>query len=469
MKFLSLFVCLLVSANPIFALQSATHTIQSGNAPGSEAYISLTSNGAWCWFSDPRAVYYEGDFKRSYTGWVDNYGDIHIGYFDHETMQIHSAIIVEKFEANDHVNPSLHFDENGYLMVFFNTHLQGDKPLYMTRALEPESIEAWDDITELHLNDERLSYRGRMNHVYTNPIRLSAENGRLYNFWRGVDGKPSWSYSDDNGYTWATGEVIFMPDTTYAFRRPYLKVYSDGIDKIHITLTDGHPRDEENNNIYYMAYKAGSFYKADGSFIRSADNLPVIPEEADMVYDAARGNARAWNWDIAQDESGNPIIAYVRFPDEENHIYVYAKWDGRSWQNYDLVNSGNWFPETPEGFAEREPNYSGGMNIDKENPDVIYLSVKRESFFEIEKWITRDNGESWVVVPVTSGSGKNNVRPFAVRGAEQGNSVQVMWMQNTRYHYFTDGFRLERLGKTWEDRFHTSIKMDLLPRISPQD
>jgi hypothetical protein len=462
MKTLIITFALILFAIQLDAQQTAHHILVPNNAPSSGNYISMTDNGAWCWFSDPRAVYYEGNHKRTYGGWVDNYGNIHIGYFDHETLQIHSRIIAEEFEANDHVNPSLHFDENGYLMVFYNTHIQGDKPLYLIRALAPESIETWGETAELHLNDEQLSYRGRMNHVYTNPIRLSAENGRMYNFWRGVDGKPSWSYSDDNGHTWATGEVIFMPDTIYAFRRPYLKVYSDGIDKIHITITDGHPRNEEHNSIYYMYYQSGNFHKADGTLIRSVENLPVRPEEADMVYDAEQGNARAWNWDIAQDENGNPVIAFVRFPDDENHIYVYARWGGTRWLNYDLINSGNWFPETPEGVVEPEPNYSGGMNIDKENTNIIYLSVKRDSFFEIEKWSTADGGQNWIAEPVTSGSTKHNVRPFAVRGAAQGNPLQVLWMQNTRYHYFSDGTRLARLGLTWEDRFLTAIKMNIL-------
>ncbi|MCC5930760.1 MAG: glycoside hydrolase family 88 protein [Cyclobacteriaceae bacterium] len=462
MKNFLLLACLLVSFNPLSAQQQARHTIQKSNAPTSETYQSFTFNGAWCWFSDPRAVYYEGTYKRTYAGWVDNYGDIHIGYFDHETLNIHSKVIADKLEVNDHVNPSLIFDEKGHLIVFFNKHMQGDHPMYTIRALAPESIEEWSETQSLYLNDESLSHMGIMNHVYTNPIKLSAENGRMFNFWRGADGKPSFSYSDDNGISWETGRIFFMPEPIYKFRRPYVKVYSDGIDKIHITLTDGHPHREENNSIYYMYYQSGSFYKANGTKIKSIDDLPVMPTEADLVYDAARGKAKAWNWDIAQDAKGNPVIAYARFPTDENHIYCYAKWDGKKWLNYDLVNSGGWFPQTPEGKAEPEPNYSGGMNIDKENPDVLYLSVKRDSIFEIEKWATRNNGKNWSVDPITKGSAKDNVRPFAVRGAKAGNPVQVLWMQNTKYIHFADAQRLAELAEPFNDRFVTSIKMDVI-------
>jgi rhamnogalacturonyl hydrolase YesR len=474
MKNILIATCLIFFIKPLLAQQQARHTVERNNTPTSESYQSFTFNGAWCWFSDPRAVYYEGAQKRTYAGWVDNYGDIHIGYYDHTTLQIHSQVIAQKVEANDHVNPSILFDENGYLLVFFNSHMQGAKPLYMTRSLKPESIDEWAEIKEMHLNDESLSHMGVMNHVYTNPIKLTAENGRIYNFWRGVDGKPSWSHSDDNGHTWAKGEIFFMPERIYGFRRPYAKIYSDGTEKIHITLTDGHPRNEENNNIYYMYYQAGAFYKADGTKIKNIDELPILPQEADLVYDASKGKAKAWNWDIAQDERGNPVIAYARFPDDENHIYCYAKWDGRRWLNFDLVNSGKWFPETPEGKTEIEPNYSGGMNIDKENPSVLYLSVKRDSVFEIEKWTTRNNGRNWNVEPITKGSTKNNVRPFAVRGAKEGNPLQVLWMQNTRYIHFADARRLAELARPFHDRFLTSIKMNILnpplkDELNPED
>ena len=95
---------------------------------------------------------------------------------------------------------------------------------------------------------------------------------------------------------------------------------------------------------------------------------------------------------------------------DENHIYSYARWDGTTWHNYDLVNSGGWFPETPEGMTEPEPNYSGGINIDHENTNVLYLSVKRDSVFEIERWETASGGRRWEVKKITEGSSKPDCR-----------------------------------------------------------
>ncbi len=463
MKKITLFVLLwLLSVPFIFPQNLVKHKILKSKAATSERFRSMTFNGAWCWFSDPRAVYYEGEHKRTYTGWVDNYGDIHVAYYDHDTKEINSTVVMDNFEIDDHDNPSIMFDKEGKLLIFFNAHMKDVQPLYLVKAKKPESIESWGEVRKLFLNDEKLSDMGSMNHTYTNPVRLSAEKDRIYLYWRGGDGKPSYSYSDDNGDTWATGRIFFMPERIYGFRRPYTKIYSDGVSKIHITLTDGHPRKEEENSIYYMYYEDGAFYKADGTKIKDIGGDPVLPSEADKVYDAKQGGAKAWNWDIAQDEDGYPVIAYAKFPDDENHIYCYARWDGKKWNNFDLVNSGGWFPETKEGVVEPEPNYSGGMNIDHESPNTMYLSVNRDSVFEIEKWVTGNGGKSWRVEFITNGSSKDNIRPFAIRGAGEDNPVQLLWMQNTRYHHFAYGRRLkDQMNGSFRDRFHASIKMNL--------
>ena len=108
----------------------------------SESFMSFTFNGSWCWFSDPRAVYFEGKYKRTYAGWIDNYGNITIGSYDHDTHKIETHIIKENLEVDDHDNPALLFDGDGKLLVFYTRHGYGDtpnpKPLYFAKAKKPE-------------------------------------------------------------------------------------------------------------------------------------------------------------------------------------------------------------------------------------------------------------------------------------------------------------------------------------------
>lgn len=461
LKYLILF--LILSSNILFG-QKNTASFEEVNVINSSApnFQSLTFNGIWSWFSDPRAVYYEGKHKRTYTGWVDNYGDIHVAYYDHTTKNINSKVVYDNLEIDDHNNPSILIDKNGYLTVFFNTHLQNEKPLYMLKSSTPESINNWSPVKKLFLNAD-VDYKNarNSNHTYTNPISLSAENDKIFLFWRGMDLKPTFSTSIDNGETWSSGKILFMPTEDLSVKVPYTKVYSDGVSKIHFCFTDGHPTKEKSNAIYYMYYEAGAFFKADGTKIKTIEELPMEQQELDVISKQDLENTKVWNWDIAQNKNGDPIIVYAKFPDNENHIYCYATWKKGKWYNYDLINSGNSFLDIPEGDTASEPNYSGGMTIDHESPNTLYLSVKRKNFFEIEKWQTADDGKTWDVKPITSNSSKNNIRPFAIRNAKEGQTPQLLWVQNTKYINYSLYSVDQNSALPFKDRYQSAIKMDI--------
>jgi len=213
-----------------------------------------------------------------------------------------------------------------------------------------------------------------------------------------------------------------------------VKVESNGKNRIIFAFTDGHPNMEKENSIYYMYYEKGNFYNVKGEKIGELGDTPVEPRNASVVYDAMVTKEKAWIWDVTLDEHENPVLVFARFPDDSNHIYSFARWDGNNWIVKDLVNSGSWFPSDPK----RERNYSGGIVLDHENPNIAYLSVKRRSQFEIERWTTFDEGDNWKVEPITGGSSKDNVRPFAVRNSKPGNPLQILWLENTRYVHYTD-------------------------------
>ncbi len=424
-------IILLFFSVSLFSQAYVKHTCNITKAENSEKYRSFTENGAWCWFSDPRAVYYEGKYNRTYAGWIDSNGNVIIGYYDHVNKETKTIVLQENFQIDDHDNPALIFIPDGRLMVFFTKH-GGPDPTFLFTMKKPEDISDWNK-QELYLNDME-TYSGFANtNTYVNPVILSEENNRIYLFWRGVDNKPNYSFSDDLGNAWTSGRIFVLPDRIYEMRRPYMKVESNGRDKIMFAFTDGHPNSENENSIYYMYYKSGNLYNVEDEKIGQLGNEPVNPRQASVVYDATITKHKAWIWDIAMDEKENPVLVYVKFPDNLNHIYSYAKWDGNKWLTNDLINSGSWFPED----KEREQNYSGGLVLDHENPDILYLSVKRESNFEIEKWVTK-NGKRWKADAITIKSGKDNVRPFAVRNAAEDNPLQFLWMQNAHYVHYTE-------------------------------
>ena len=389
-----------------------------------ESIKTLTDDGAWCWFADPRAVYYEGKYKRTYTGWVNKSGDICMGYYDHTTGDIKETILKKGLEYDDHANPAFLLLEDGRFMVFYSAHC--GKEMYYRTMRTPEDILSWGDEKELEIEK-----KGKFGYTYPNPIQLAKEDNTIYLFFRGSDFKPNFTTSKD-GMKWNEARTLIKGSGD----RPYMKIASDGIEKIHFAFTDGHPNKEENNNIYYAYYKNGNIYKADGSKIKSMENLPVNPSDADKVYDASVSGARGWIWDIALEISGNPVIVYATMPEMSDHRYNYARWDGRKWNNFEITPAGGWFPQTQEGKTESEPWYSGGIVLDHSDPSIVYLSRQINGIFEIERWKTPDGGVSWEKETVTSDSEKNNVRPVVVRRHRK-DDMGIIWMYGD-YIFYTN-------------------------------
>ena len=135
--------------------------------PKGESYLSFTDNGAWCWFSDPRAIYFKGQHSRTYAGWVDSYGNIMVGFYDHDLKRIETKVLHKNLEIDDHDNPSLFIDKQGKLMVFYSKHASSE-PIYLVKGKNAEDISEWETPDTLHLNDT-IVYPGFSNtYTYTN-------------------------------------------------------------------------------------------------------------------------------------------------------------------------------------------------------------------------------------------------------------------------------------------------------------
>ena len=224
------------------------------------------------------------------------------------------------------------------------------------------------------------------------------------------------------------------------------KYASNGKDRIHCLFTDGHPRNEPSNSVYYVCYRNDAFYKADGTRICGVDELPIRPEQADQIYDASRTGARAWVWAVAFDENDHPVVVYTRHPTETDHRYHYARWTGTDWFDTELCAGGGWFPQTRPGGREREPHYSSGLELDPSNPSNVYLTRPVNGVRELEKWTTPDGGKSWKTEAITAGSRHDNIRPVVVRNHAP-DGPTVLWQNlSGRYVHFTD--------------YRCSIKMD---------
>jgi|GEM_PF-1238529 len=402
------------AADGVTRLNAEVTTPQTNNV--------VTNSGAWCWYQDPRAIHYSGTRNATYMGWVNNVGDIIIYQYDENAKTQSTYTLHGALNYDDHAAPAIVFRPDGRLMVFYSAH--GGGTMYYRVSTNPEDISAWGAEQTMPTNTSGMN----SGFTYSHPVILKGENNKLYDFWRGGNYQPTYSSSTDLGATWAPAQTLFTANNT---QRPYLKVVSDDQNRIDFVATDGNPN-ETTTSVYYFSYHNGAFYKADGTFIKNMDGTPLTPAMVDTVYSAAaHGNVSGWNWDIAIDSTGNPVIVYATLPASNDHRYHYARWNGTSWTDTEMTQAGG----TIGGGLE--PNYSPGITLDHDDPSIVYLAKQVGSYDEIQKWTTADGGVTWTSSSLTTGSTQNNVRPIVPRHHDA--NMQVLWMYG--YYPFWNSFQ----------------------------
>jgi hypothetical protein len=377
----------------------------------------ITGGGAWSWFGDPRAVYYQGRHRRTYVGWVARDGSIELASYDHDSGEQVVTTLKVRLQVDDHDNPSILVRPDGRLMVFWSTHA-GPKMWYR-RSVRPEDITAWEPERTFPTNTP-----GAEGYTYPNPVQLSSERNRIYLFWRGGNFNPSFSTSI-NGDTWSPARTLISNPA----QRPYVKYATNGRNKIAMAWTETHPRNKRTS-VYFAVYRDGALRRAGGSVISTMAHLPIKPTQGQKVYDW-RTDGKAWVHDVALDPAGHPVIVYATFRSRTDHRYRYARWDGKRWIDRELVRAGGSMSVDPG-----EPDYSGGISLDHGDPSTVYLSRSVHGKFRVEVWTTRDGGATWSSRVLSGPSAGNDYRPVSPRG-QRGDSMSVIWMHGT-YPSFLD-------------------------------
>ncbi|NDV46621.1 hypothetical protein D0T49_06130 [Paludibacter sp. 221] len=419
--FRSLFVILLVVSKLLSPALMADNKV--------EGFNTLTEDGAWCWFADPRAVYYEGAKKQTYVAWVNSVGDIKIASYNHDTYEFVEKTIHAKLEADDHDVPAILVRKDGRIVVFYSKH-QSAGPMHRVISTNPEDISSFSTAYTFYGNTKEA------NVSYPNPFQVGDEIWLLF---RDINWHPTIAVSKDNGQTFTDIKQLVLNGGA----RPYARYCQSSDGSIHVAVTTGHPRNESKNKIYYFRLKDNKFYKADGTLIKNFTTKGIdlgdssgSSSEAEIAYNGET-NGKGWIWDITVDpQTQHPVMVYASFPSDTDHRYNYAYWDGTKWVNKEIVKAGKWFPQTPAGSTEPEPNYSGGLSMDHENPSVVYLSKQVNGVFEIYKYTTTDKGTTWTATPITANTPANlvNARPIVPRNHKEG-YFDVLWMRGTYEKY----------------------------------
>jgi hypothetical protein len=408
----------------------------------------LVADGAWSWFQDPRAVHYVGRHNRTYIGYVTSTGDIDVVSQDAGTATLVHATVHAGLQADDHAAPGLVVLPDRRIALFYSRHI-GTQMLYRISS-RAEDITAFGPERTVPTNVPA----GGM-YTYGNPIYLSAER-RLYLFFRGGDSRPVMTWTSDYVH-WSRAVDVVVPDHTPAGARPYVKYATNGVDTIDITFTDGHPREVARNSVYAMIYKGG--------ILRTPDNKPVTVLDASAVTDHTLtvphrgavhtdwlrpsttglvyndpGGAAAWVQSMALAPGAAPVVVYATYQNLADAQYYYARWNGTGWTTSHIVNAGG-------TIYSAEVQYSGGADIDHNDPNIVYLSRETtpgSKRWQVEDWRTADNGASFIRSSVITPSPTlKNVRPVTPWGPP--GEIQMLWMSGT-YNGFGPG------------RYHTQLR-----------
>ena len=436
----------------------------SASAQTAERYDGavISEGGAWCWFADPRALHYKneaGTIDASWVGYIDVHGNIKATQYDWIKHQKTDVLVRSYFQPDDHNNPTFLVLPDERVLIIYSRHT--DEPAFYYRISRKPG-----DITALG-EEKRLATA--QNTTYPSPFILSDDPTHWYLCWRGINWHPTIARltlpdADDNcSFDFGPRQIV---QSTGA--RPYAKYQSNGKDKIYLTYTTGHPDNEYPNWLYFNVIdinhgngpilrdiKGTELRKiADGVFNVNkqdsyATNYPLT------VIDNTAG-IRNWVWQITLDKDENPVVAYTHIDNAKtSHVYWYARWTGSEWRRTWVQHGGHAFHKN---WNSTELCYSGGMAVDPENVNNLYLSIpttngtyNKDGVYEIWKYTIDDDGNVAGSEQVTRNSEKNNVRPFILPGSGD-SALRLVWMNGDYYYWIVK--RQYPLG------FPTSIRGD---------
>jgi hypothetical protein len=376
------------------------------SATSAQARIVTWAEGSWSWFGDPRAVQVGG---ATFVGWIDWSGRVTVGELDRDSGTTRAVVVAHVYH-DDHSDPSILVEPDGRLTVFWSGH-KGAHMYYRT-TVNPGDIAAWTATGTL-----QQGIRGPDGFTYPNPVLLPAEANRVYLFWRGADYSADFATRTPTGEWSTTKELIRSPG-----QRPYVKLADNGSNLIALAFTNGHPRDVLTS-VYYAAYRHGSLWRPGGTWITGVDRGPIAPRQASLVYDATKAHVPAWVWDVAIGRDGRPVIVYATFPPHAQHVYWYARFNGRRWVSHELTRAGG---SISPGTIEQQ--YSGGVALDHSQPSTLYLSRQVKGGWQIERWATPDGGSHWRRSIAVPAGGTENVRPVVPRGYA-GGPLGLVWLR----------------------------------------
>ncbi|PID91045.1 MAG: hypothetical protein CSA96_10380 [Bacteroidetes bacterium] len=421
----------LLAASEVYKLDLTPEKYREIN--GTRRVVRIAKEGAWTWYNDERVVFWN---EHLVAGMVNNSGQSCIGLYlkpgGASSKRLETYPLSSWIEKDDHNNPALLPLGKDKLLAVYAQHNS-------RRAFNSRTIDRNFELGP----EQEFAHSAKL--TYANLYQLDKEEGRIYNFFRGQGWNPNMVSSTDSGKSWSEPLMVFLSgDQT---TRPYVKYASDHRGRIDLLYTDGHPRNEKKNSIYHVYYENGAFFNSRGRRLRTLADLaddPLLPAEGTLVYDGAGRDGRGWVHDLEYGAGGLIAGAFISSPDGDEGLdlrYHYARFDPKKkrWQVNQIGKAG------PHLYVP-ENHYAGGICIDPENLNVVWLSsllhpgtgeANGTGHYQIYRGETSDGGASWDFQRITHDVRHDHLRPVVPRNRPEGMEECVVWFRGD-YRTYTD-------------------------------
>lgn len=382
-------------------------------------------NAAYTWCEWPTAIYSEV-YRKTFYGWTDNRGFAWAGSHDHGTGQRLETQLTQVSEVDDHDSAvMIVLDPDGpnpgKILAAFAYHV-GSAATYVSTAAG--SIASFAAGVQTESADAS----------YASLVQVGDTARTAYLFYRygnsGTARPHVFKTSTDGGASWsARTTLISSPGNN----RPYVQIRRTAANRVDVIFTNGHPN-EITNSVYHFYFTVAAngtrtFYKSDGTLIGGDAALPITSSSATRIYDGSSTNA--WTWDLGLVE-GVLTALYVTFPGSSaTHNYRRATLSGGVWTNETITDGGS---HSTDYLYAAEAYYSGGICLDPNDADAVYLSkCYAAGDFRLEKW-TKSAGV-WAQAAALSGPTSSvNARPRYVEGSP---TTRIVYWRG-RYTTYTD-------------------------------
>jgi hypothetical protein len=206
-----------------------------------------------------------------------------------------------------------------------------------------------------------------------------------------------------------------------------------------MVFSDAHPS-SRRTSLFYVHYKAGRFYRANGRRLGTMADLPLRTGRLDRLYRFNATVGRAWPHDIAVDADGRPVLVFTgrRHGAYGTDSFFYARWDGARWRRHRIVGAGR----RSRTFT------SGGVTLHHQRPSWVVLSRRIGRWNQVELWRTGDAGRTWAPPVRLTSAHQHSFRPVIPRDDDDPATLTVLYLR----------------GKLKSFRnFRTVVRIDQLP------